>query len=377
MAKRIYLSPPHMGGSELEYVKDAFDKNWVAPLGENVDQFEYAIEQYLDIGHAVALSSGTAALHLALINLGVGAGDEVIVPSLTFCASVNPIIYQSATPIFVDSEKETWNMDPQLLKEVIADRIQKGKKPKALILVHLYGMPAKINDIKHIAQKYEIPVIEDAAEALGSRYQDRALGTFGDIGVLSFNGNKIITTSSGGALVTAEKEIAENTLYLSTQARDDVPYYQHSEIGYNYRMSNILAGIGRGQMETLDQRIKQRRRNFEFYLEEFGKYDFINFLCESEEAFSNYWIATMLFDTSQLNPNMVRLELENANIEARHIWKPMHLQPIFKDYPAYLNGVAENIFNKGLCLPSGSGMTDEDRYRISKTLHNVFEKVIS
>ncbi|MFO8236568.1 MAG: aminotransferase class I/II-fold pyridoxal phosphate-dependent enzyme [Bacteroidales bacterium] len=374
MSKRIYLSPPNMSGQEIQYIQEAFETNWVAPSGENVDEFEKAIEEYLGIGHAVALSSGTAALHLALINLGIEASDEVLVPTLTFCASVNPIVYQSATPVFVDSERSTWNMDPQLLETAIKDRLKKGKKPKAIILVHLYGMPADVNKIKKIANDYEIPVIEDAAEALGSSYKNKPVGTFGDIGVLSFNGNKIITTSGGGALVTEVAEYAERTLFLSTQARDNVAHYQHSEIGYNYRMSNIIAGIGRGQMNVLKQRIKQKRENFIFYRKEMAKYHFIEFLTESEEAFSNYWLTTILIHNEKITPSILQEKMEENNIEVRPIWKPMHMQPVFAEYPAYLNGTAEFLFRNGICLPSGSHLSNEDRERISNAIHKIFDK---
>lgn len=374
MAKRIYLSPPHMSGDEMEYVRQAFEKNWVAPIGENVDEFEKAIEEYLDIEHAVALSSGTAALHLALINLGIKAGDEVLVPTLTFCASVNAIVYQSAVPVFVDSEKDTWNMSPELLSSAVEDRIRRGKKPKAIILVHLYGMPARIDEIKSIASRYEIPVVEDAAEALGSKYKGQHVGTFGKIGILSFNGNKIITTSGGGALITNDQKIAEKALFFSTQARDEAPYYQHSEIGFNYRMSNILAGIGRGQMEHIDEFIIQRRENYNFYKREFEKYDFVDFLTEPEGIYSTCWLTTMLFDEKVISPGKVRLALEKEEIEGRFIWKPMHMQPVFKNYPGYLNGTAEAIFKRGLCLPSGSNLTSEDRQRVANALHNVFQE---
>ena len=376
MSKKIWLSSPHMGGEELKYIHDAFEKNWIAPLGENVNEFEKSLTQFLNIGHATALSSGTAALHLALINLGVKQDDEVIVASLTFSASVNPIVYQAANPIFIDSEPETWNMDPELLEDAIKDRINKGKKPKAIILVHLYGMPAKIEEVLKISNKYDIPVVEDAAEALGSKYQGKPLGTFGEMGILSFNGNKIITTSGGGAMVSNNPSYTDKALFLATQARDEAPHYEHSEIGYNYRMSNILAGIGRGQMEVLQNRIEKRRENFHFYSGHLSDYEEIEFLTEPNGFFSNYWLTTCIIkeNAKNITREVIRLSLQKKNIETRPLWKPMHLQPVFKHYPAYLNGVSEELFEKGLCLPSGSNLTEEDKYRIISELKAAIDR---
>ncbi|NMB51581.1 MAG: aminotransferase class I/II-fold pyridoxal phosphate-dependent enzyme [Bacteroidales bacterium] len=364
--KRIYLSSPHMSGREMAYINEAFDTNWIAPLGPNVNNFETDLVRYTGCGHVAALSSGTAAIHLAIILLGVGPGDEVIVPSFTFSATVNPVVYQHAIPVFVDSEKETWNMDPELLEKAIKDKRQraKNKSVKAIIVVHLYGMPANMDDIMAVAEKYGIPVIEDAAEALGSKYNGKSLGSFGDFGVFSFNGNKIITTSGGGALASDNEAMIDKARFLATQARDKAPHYQHSHIGYNYRMSNVLAGIGRGQMEVLDERIQQRRANYDFYLKSFSSYQGIEFLKEPSDAyFSNRWLTTVIIDANKTGINRERLqvELEKENIETRPLWKPMHLQPVFSSYPAYLNGVSESLFNTGLCLPSGSNMTEEQK----------------
>ena len=379
MKKRIWLSPPHMGVSEINYVKEAFDTNWIAPLGPNVDQFERDLIEYTGVGHAAALSSGTAAIHLALILAGVKAGDEVITSTFTFSATVNPIVYQGAIPILIDSESGTWNMDPDLLEKSIKERIRKGKKPKAIILVHLYGMPAQVDEIKDMADQYEIPLIEDAAEALGSKYKEKALGTYGLMGVLSFNGNKIITTSGGGALISDNKELIDKSRFLATQARDDAPHYQHSEVGYNYRMSNVLAGIGRGQMEVLDDHIKLRRSNFQYYKDHLSKYEGMSFLEEpNKDYLSNYWLTCILVNPAQtrgITREDIRLALQDENIEARPLWKPMHLQPVFKDYPYYGGGTSEKLFEIGLCLPSGSNMTDEDRGRVLKTITKTLEKI--
>jgi dTDP-4-amino-4,6-dideoxygalactose transaminase len=367
MNDRIWLSSPHLGEEERKFVQQAFDTNWIAPLGPHVDGLEEDLCQFTGAKHAAALSSGTAAIHLALILLGVQAGDEVLCSSFTFSASANPIVYQGATPVFVDSEAETWNMDPELLEEAIKDRIAHGKKPKAIILVHLYGMPAKMEEIMSIAQRYDIPVIEDAAEALGSTYKGQALGTFGLLGVFSFNGNKIITTSGGGALISDQEELITKARFLATQARDQAPHYQHSQIGYNYRMSNICAGIGRGQMKVLDERVAQRRRNFEFYQKNLEGRHGIRFVREPEGCFSNRWLTCILIDAEnekRLSPEKIRLRLAEENIESRPLWKPMHLQPVFEKYPAYLNGVSQGLFQHGLCLPSGSNLTDEQRQHI-------------
>ncbi len=368
--KKIWLSSPHMGGTEQKYVQEAFDTNWVAPLGPNVNGFEQDIKNYTRANCVSALSSGTAAIHLALIMLGIKAGDEVLASSFTFSATVNPITYQGATPILIDSEPETWDMSPELLEEAIKDRIKKGKKPKAIIVVHLYGMPAKMKEIMDIANRYEIPVIEDAAESLGSKYHGKHTGTMGLFGVYSFNGNKIITTSGGGALVSKKPDYCQKAVFLATQARDDAPHYQHSEIGYNYRMSNIVAGIGRGQMEVLDDRVKARRANFDFYKKALADLP-VSFVEEPEGVYANRWLTTILTESYEQREK-IRLALAEENIESRPLWKPMHLQPVFKDAPAYTNGVSEALFEKGLCLPSGSNLSQEDKDRIVKNIKKVY-----
>lgn len=378
MDNKIWLSSPHMGGTERKYVQEAFDANWVAPLGPNVNGLETDIAAYLSPAdknelHVAALSSGTAALHLGLILLDVKAGDEVICQSMTFSASANPIAYQGATPVFVDSETETWNMSPEFLEIAIKDRLAKGKKPKAILPVHLYGMPANMEAILKIADQYEIPVLEDAAEALGSHINGKMCGTYGVISALSFNGNKIITTSGGGALVAHKAELAEKARFLSTQARDAAPHYQHSHIGYNYRMSNICAGIGRGQMEVLDERVKQRRANFEWYKKVLADNTAIEFLEAPAGYYSNHWLTTAIVNHPSITRETLRLGLEKTNIESRPLWKPMHKQPIFKDAPFYGDGTAEKLFEDGLCLPSGSNLTDEDRDRILKQIQTVFK----
>lgn len=366
--KKIWLSSPHMGGSELKFIHEAFETNWVAPLGPNVEGFEKDLEAYLGPSSYVAvLSAGTAALHLALIMAGVQQGDEVICQSMTFSASANPIAYLGATPVFVDSESQTWNICPRLLEEAIEDRISKGKKPKAIVAVHLYGMPYQHEAIKEIARRFEIPVIEDAAEALGSTYKGQPCGTLGDLSILSFNGNKIITTSGGGALVTKTAEEKEKSVFLATQARDSAPHYQHSQIGYNYRMSNIVAGIGRGQMEVLDERVKARRANFDFYSSELSGTDGIQFLSEPTGFYSNRWL-TCILTTSFEQREGIRRKLLEQHIESRPLWKPMHLQPVFKSCPKYLNGTSEHLFAIGLCLPSGSDLNKSDLKRIIETI---------
>eukprot|EP01133_Synstelium_polycarpum_P004771 gene4771-5558_t len=363
-----------MGGTEQKYVNEAFDTNWIAPLGPHVDGFEEDLATYSHVKHAAALSSGTAAIHLALIMLNVNRGDEVICQSMTFSASANPIAYVGATPVFIDSEKETWNMCPDLLLKAIKDRVQKGKKPKAIIAVHLYGMPAQMERIMAIAREYEIPVIEDAAEALGSNIKGKMMGSFGTMGVLSFNGNKIITTSGGGALLSEHEEYIRKSRFLATQARDAAPHYQHSEIGYNYRMSNVAAGIGRGQMEVLDKRISQRRANFDKYMGALSTFTAIKFLQEPLEYFSNRWLTTILVDpASGVDREKIRLELEKNNIESRPLWKPMHLQPVFNGVPYYGDGISENLFDEGLCLPSGSNMSGTDLDRVIGHIYELFE----
>lgn len=368
MNNKLWLSSPHMGGKEQEYVKEAFETNWIAPLGPHVNHFENDLEQFLDHNVKVAaLSSGTAALHLAMIMLDIKPGDEVICQSMTFSASANPIAYQKATPVFIDSEKDTWNMDPEWLKKAIEDRIKKGKKPKAIVVVHLYGMPAKLDEVIDMAKGFDVPVIEDAAEALGSKYKGRPCGTFGRMSILSFNGNKIITTSGGGALASHEEELIRKARFLATQARDPAPHYQHSHIGYNYRMSNVCAGIGRGQMKVLPERVQQRRANFEKYVEMLGKIPGISFLSEPDGFYSNRWLTTILVDpqkTGGMTREDIRIALEKENIESRPLWKPMHLQPVFADCPFYGDGTSEELFNNGLCLPSGSNMTEEEQKRV-------------
>lgn len=376
MKPKIYLSSPHMGGTEIEFVKEAFDTNWIAPLGPNVDGFEKDLENRLGENvHVAALSSGTAALHLALILVGVQAGDEVICQSMTFSASANPIVYQGATPVFVDSEEDTWNMSPEFLEQAINDRILKGNKPKAVILVHLYGMPAKIDEIVEICQRYQIPLIEDAAEALGSTYKGRALGTFGELSILSFNGNKIITTSGGGALVSKNEEFIRKARFLATQARDAAPHYQHSHIGYNYRMSNVSAGIGRGQMEVLSLRVQKRRSIFEAYKESLKEIEAIKFPNEpGSDYYSNRWLTAVLVDGDVTNDE-IRISLEKENIESRPLWKPMHMQPVFAGTPFYGDGTSERLFNKGLCLPSGSNLSDEELFSIIQAVKHVCNHV--
>lgn len=374
---RIYLSSPHMGGNEQKYIQEAFDQNWVAPIGPNVDAFEKDIANYCGVRHVAALSSGTAAIHLALIMLGVQRDDEVISSSLTFSATVNPIAYLGATPVLIDSEPETWNMDPELLETAIIERQKLGKRIKAIIAVHIYGMPAKISGIKDISVKYGIPLVEDAAEALGSRYEGRLLGSFGDLGILSFNGNKIITTSGGGALLSDNPEFINKARFLSTQARDEAPHYQHSQIGYNYRMSNILAGIGRGQLEMIEDRVRKRRENFFFYKEHISAYEGITFLEEPDDRFfSNHWLTTILIDNEKTGTSREQIYtlLEANNIESRPIWKPMHLQPVFSSCPAFVNGVSENIFNNGLCLPSGSNLKEEERANVLEVIKALLYK---
>jgi dTDP-4-amino-4,6-dideoxygalactose transaminase len=371
MNKRIYLSPPHMGGQEILYVKNAFDTNWVAPLGPNVDGFEKDISNYLGSGvSTAALNSGTSAIHLALILLGVGRGDEVICQSLTFAASANPILYLGARPVFVDSEPTTWNMSPFFLEQAIKARLAKNIKPKAIVLVHLYGMPAMMGEIMKISEYYEIPIIEDAAEALGSHLNGKKLGTYGAIGILSFNGNKIITTSGGGAMVSKDSELV---------AKDPLPYFQHSEIGYNYRMSNIAAGIGRGQMEILPLRVYQRRKVFEKYKKCLSFIPGIRFQEEPNVSYySNRWLTAFTIEESLgFEVEEFRLALEAENIEVRHIWKPMHLQPLFQNCFYFGNGVSEALFHTGICLPSGSNMSELDMGRVLKVLRKQFSNASS
>lgn len=388
MNPRIYLSLAHMSGKEQKYIQEAFDTNWVVPLGPNVDGFEQDLERFLTPNsqlstlnsqlstlnyNVVALSSGTAAIHLALVQLGVQAGDEVVCQSFTFAASANPVTYLGATPVFVDSEPATWNISPEWLEEAILDRkAVTGRYPKAIIPVHLYGMPAKMDEIQRIASKYNIPIVEDAAEALGSEYQGQKCGTFGAFGVLSFNGNKIITTSGGGALVCSTEEQKRQTMFLATQARDAAPHYQHSQIGYNYRLSNVCAGIGRGQMEVLRQRVARRRAINQFYRDVFKDIEGIAFQTEpSGDYFSNYWLTTIVVNpilTGGIGREEIRLACEAANIETRPLWKPMHLQPVFENAPFYGDGVSERLFDNGLCLPSGTSLTEEDLKKVAEVV---------
>ena len=374
---KIWLSSPHMGGNEQKFVQEAFETNWVAPLGPNVSGFENDLQHYLNKDvYVAALSSGTAAIHLGLILLDVKRDDEVICQSFTFSASANPILYQGATPIFVDSEKDTWNICPVALEEAIRDRIAKGKKPKAIIAVHLYGMPFKVDEIKKIANTYQIPILEDSAEALGSTYKGQNCGTFGEIAALSFNGNKIITTSGGGAIVTKTKEKKEKAVFFATQSRDKAAHYQHSEIGYNYRLSNICAGIGRGQMEVLHEHVDARRAMHNFYIDFFKNMEGVTVFDEpNQDFYSNHWLSAILMDSSKTNGKTrehLRIALDNENIESRPLWKPMHLQPIFKSYPYYGANVSEKLFENGLCLPSGSNLTNEEKNRIKDVFHRFF-----
>ncbi len=367
---RIWLSSPHMGGAEQDFVQQAFETNWIAPLGPHVNGFEQDIATYTKGGHVSVLSSGTAAIHLALILLDVKADDYVLCSSFTFSATANPIKYLGANPIFIDSEEDTWNLCPQTLEKALEDLQSMGILPKALILVHLYGMPAKMAEIMDVCDRFDVPIIEDAAEALGSRYEGKAMGTFGKLGVFSFNGNKIITTSSGGALVSEDKELIDKAIFLATQARDEAAHYEHSHIGYNYRMSNVCAGIGRGQMQVLDDHVAARRAMNQMYRDLFKNTPGIQFLNESEESFSNYWLTTLTIDKEQagFDTEELRLHLLKSNIESRPLWKPMHLQPVFKEEMAYINGCSEALFEEGICLPSGSNLTDNEINRIKNSI---------
>lgn len=371
MQEKIWLSPPHMGGDEQKYIQLAFDENYIAPVGSNLTGFEKELGEYLGIPHVLMLTSGTSAIHTAMMVLGIKDGDEVIAPTFTFAACVNPIIYQRALPVLVDSDKDSWNMNPELLEAAIQERMKLGKKPKAIVVVHLYGMPAKMKPIREIADTYEIPIIEDAAEALGSDYKGLLCGTLGDLSIISFNGNKIITTSGGGALISKNRDYIAKARFLATQAKDEAPHYQHSEIGYNYRMSNIVAGVGRGQLKVLDNRIKKRRANHDYYFKALGKIPGISFLRERAGVFSNFWLTTILVDpelTGGVNREHIRMALEEKNIESRPLWKPMHMQPVFANCPAYVDGTSEALFRDGLCLPSGSNLTDSQKERVVITI---------
>lgn len=377
MSSRIFLSLPHLGGNEMKWIEEAFKDSWVVPLGPNVNEFEQLLGDYLGNNNVVALSAGTAALHLGLVALDVKAGDEVLCQSFTFAASANPIKYLGANPVFVDSEPDTWNMCPQALEEAICDRKRvTGRYPKAIIPVHLYGMPAKMNEIVTISNKYNIPIIEDAAEALGSTYYDKKCGTFGEYGVLSFNGNKIITTSGGGALICPNETADKHIKFLATQARENMPYYYHNVIGYNYRLSNISAGIGCGQMQVLDDHVARRRAIHKLYTELLKDVDGISVKQNPSDKFdSNFWLTTITFDEKlNVTPEDMRLALEAENIESRWLWRPMHMQPVYHDAPYYGGNCAESLFNTGLCLPSGSCLTDEDIHRVVNAIKNFLSK---
>jgi dTDP-4-amino-4,6-dideoxygalactose transaminase len=378
LMNKIYLSSPHLGTEELNFVHHAFETNWIAPYGPNINGFEEDLQSYNKIGHAAALSSGTAAIHLALRLLDVKPGDYVLCQSFTFCGSANPILYMGAKPVFIDSEPDTWNMSPAHLREAIEDLYSQGIRPKACIPVHLYGTPAKIDEIVRLCDNFDIPIIEDAAESLGTTLHGQHTGTFGKLGIYSFNGNKIITTSGGGALVSEDEALIQKARFLATQARDPAPYYQHTEIGYNYRLSNVSAGIGRGQMRILDKRIAQRRANFQRYKAYFASWAdegyHIQFPSEPQGAFSNRWLTTILVDPKRnkgLTGETIRLALEKDNIEARPLWKPMHLQPVFEGALFYGDGTSERLFDIGLCLPSGTNMSEEDWGRIFRVLDKV------
>lgn len=379
MDKRIYLCLAHISGEEQKYIQEAFDTNWVVPLGPNVNGFEEDIKRFIGEGkEVVALSAGTAAVHLALLACGVGAGDEVIVQSFTFCASAHPVTYLGATPVFVDSEADSWNMDPDLLEEAIKDRVAKtGRKPKAIIPVALYGMPYDCERILEIATRYDIPVIEDAAEGFGSRYRGQALGTFGRYGVLSFNGNKMITTSGGGALICPDEKAKREVMFYATQGREAYPYYQHEKIGYNYRMSNICAGIGLGQMTVLDEHVAHHRHVHELYERAFADVDGIELMSNPDNRFNaNYWLCTILIDkaVTGVDHEEVRVALDAKGIETRPLWKPMHLQPVFAGNPCYVDGTSEKLFERGLCIPAGPRVTDEDVAYITREIKNCIKK---
>jgi dTDP-4-amino-4,6-dideoxygalactose transaminase len=376
---RIWISPPHLSGKEMDFVQDAFDKNWITTMGDNVTGLEQDIQTYLGgTEQAVVVNSGTAALHLALLLLGVGKGDVVLCQDLTFAATVNPVVYLGAEPVLVDSERQTWNVSPVFLEEAITDGIRKGKKPQAIIWVDLYGMPAQIHAIREIARKYDIALVEDAAEAFGSSYYGKKCGTWGDISVISFNGNKIITTSGGGVLLSPKKEQAEKARFLATQARDEAPWYQHSQIGYNYRMSNITAGVGRGQMTVLDERVEARRANNRFYREALAGLPGVKVHEEpNEHYFSNHWLSCILIDPKQtggVDCGRIRSKLAESAIESRFLWKPMHLQPVFKDCRFYGDGTSEELFATGLCLPSGSNLTKEELTEIVDSIKNTLNR---
>lgn len=372
MEEQIKLSLPHLAGNENKYVKDAIDSTWITPLGPYVNRFEDMLDEYLDVNNVVALSAGTAAIHIALALLGIGKGDEVICQSMTFSASANPIVYLGANPVFVDSEPMTWNMDPELLRTAIEERIKlTSRKPKAIIVVHLYGMPAKMDKIMKIAAEYDIPVVEDAAEAIGSEYAGHKCGTIGRFGILSFNGNKMITTSGGGALICPDKESAQRALFLATQARENRPYYYHETVGYNYRLSNVSAAIGCAQMEELDRRVNRRRAIHGIYADALRDNPVVSVHTNPDDTFnSNYWLSTILLDdASPVSADDLRRKLASHNIETRLLWRPMHMQPVYKDAPAYVNSVSERLFDHGLCLPSSTTLSDEQIQYVAQLIN--------
>lgn len=372
----MYLSSPHMGTHETEFVADAFASNWIAPLGPHVDAFEREFAELVGARGALACSSGTAALHLALMLSGVGQGDEVLVSTLTFSASVNPIRYLGATPVFIDSERKSWNLDPAVLEEALRERAKIGRVPRAIVPVHLYGQSADMRPIMEICERYGVVVVEDAAEALGATYEGKAPGTFGRAGIFSFNGNKIITCSGGGMIVSDDTGLLDHARKLSTQARDPAPHYQHSEIGYNYRLSNVLAAIGRGQLQVLEDRVLARRANFDFYVEQLGDLPGIEFMPEAPWGRHSRWLTTLTIEPSAFGATReeVRVALEAENIEARPVWKPMHLQPVFQDHPAFGGDVAASLFEYGLCLPSGSNLTRDDLGRVIELVRGMHER---
>lgn len=372
MKYKIYLSPPHMSGRETKYVQEAFDSNWIAPVGPNIDAFEEELCQYTGSKYALAVSSGTAALHLALLALNARKGDIVLCQSLTFVATANPIMYTGATPVFIDSEPVSWNMCPNALEHAILHYLQMGQKPKAVIVVHLYGMPAMLDEIMYLCRKYEIPLIEDAAEALGSEYCDRKAGTFGDIGILSFNGNKIITASGGGALLSGNEKYIERARFLATQAREPVPHYEHNEVGYNYRMSNVSAGIGRGQLEVIDERVEQRRANFQFYQDSLGRIPGNSFQSGDAGMFSNRWLTALIIEDYGIDPIHIQNTLSEHGIESRPVWKPMHCQKIYETLPRFGGSVSERLFERGICLPSGSNLQDDEQDLIARIVKSCF-----
>ncbi len=371
--QRVYLSPPHLSGKEQTFVRQAFDENWVAPIGPHINAFEKEMCAYTGAPHAVALSSGTAAIHLALILLGVQRGDEVVCSDFTFIGSANPIMHLGATPVFVDSESRSWNMDPALLETALEDRLRKGKRVKAVVVVHLYGQSADMDAITDICSRYEVPLVEDAAESLGATYRKRHTGTIAPFGVYSFNGNKIITTSGGGMLAGHDKDLIDRARFLATQARDPAPHYEHSVVGYNYRMSNIAAGIGRGQLSVIEDRVARRREIFNIYVQKLGQIPGISFMPEPEYGRSNRWLTCVIIDPSKCRGNReaVRIALEEQNIESRPLWKPMHMQPVFRGAPCYTSGVSEALFKDGLCLPSGTAMSEDTLECIVDTVQAV------